>query len=81
MKNGSAEFSFCALRMAMWCPSVSSVVGGIGDGEIVVGPRRSHERLPQPMLLPIDRAHEVMSVGVYLLLTKREAGSTYACCA
>lgn len=40
------------------------LVGGIGDGEVVVGPRRSQERPPQPMLLPIDGAHEVAGVGV-----------------
>lgn len=40
------------------------LVGGIGDGEVVVGPRRSNERPPQPMLLPIDGAHEVLGVGV-----------------
>jgi len=40
------------------------LVGGIGDGEVVVGPRRSNERPPQPMLLPIDGAHEVVGVGV-----------------
>jgi len=40
------------------------LVGGIGEGEIVVGPRRSEERPPQPMLLPIDSAHEVLGVGV-----------------
>lgn len=40
------------------------LVGGIGDGEVVVGPRRSHEMPPQPMLLPIDGAHEVAGVGV-----------------
>jgi predicted DNA-binding protein with PD1-like motif len=40
------------------------LVGGIGDGEVVVGPRRSDERPPQPMLLPIDGAHEVVGVGV-----------------
>jgi len=40
------------------------LVGGIGSGEVVVGPRRSEETLPQPMLLPIDGAHEVMGVGV-----------------
>lgn len=40
------------------------LVGGIGDGEVVVGPRRSEERPPQPMLLPIDGAHEVAGVGV-----------------
>ncbi len=40
------------------------LVGGIGDGEVVVGPRRSCERPPEPMLLPIDGAHEVAGVGV-----------------
>ena len=40
------------------------LVGGIGDGEVVVGPRRSNERPPEPMLLPIDGAHEVVGVGV-----------------
>jgi len=40
------------------------LVGGIGDGEVVVGPRRSNERPPQPMLLPIDGAHEVVGIGV-----------------
>ncbi|MEE9401337.1 MAG: DUF296 domain-containing protein, partial [Dehalococcoidia bacterium] len=29
------------------------LVGGIGGGEVVVGPRRSEERPPEPMLLPI----------------------------
>ena len=40
------------------------LVGGIGAGEVVVGPRRSEERPPEPMLLPIDGAHEVAGVGV-----------------
>lgn len=40
------------------------LVGGIGDGEVVVGPRRSEERPPQPMLLPIKDVHEVVGVGV-----------------
>ena len=40
------------------------LVGGIGDGEVVVGPRRSEERPPQPMLLPIKGVHEVVGVGV-----------------
>ena len=30
----------------------------------MVGPRRSHEMPPEPMLLPIDGAHEVAGVGV-----------------
>ena len=40
------------------------LVGGIGSGEVVVGPRRSDERPPQPMLLPIDGAHEVAGIGI-----------------
>jgi predicted DNA-binding protein with PD1-like motif len=40
------------------------LVGGIGGGEVVVGPRRSEERPPQPMLLPVDGAHEVVGVGI-----------------
>lgn len=40
------------------------LVGGIGAGDVVVGPRRSGEMPPTPMLLPIDGAHEVLGVGV-----------------
>ena len=40
------------------------LVGGIGGGDVVVGPRRSDERPPEPMLLPLDGAHEVAGVGV-----------------
>jgi len=40
------------------------LVGGIGAGDVVVGPRHSEERPPTPMLLPIDGAHEVVGVGV-----------------
>ncbi len=40
------------------------LVGGIGDGKIVVGPQSSDEMPPQPMLLPVDGAHEVLAVGV-----------------
>jgi predicted DNA-binding protein with PD1-like motif len=43
------------------------LVGGIGEGEVVVGPRRSDERPPEPMLLPVDGAHEVAGVGVLAL--------------
>lgn len=47
------------------------LVGGIGSGEVVVGPRRSNELPPEPMLLPLDGAHEVAGVGV---LAPDEAG-------
>lgn len=40
------------------------LIGGIGEGEIVVGPRQSEELLSEPMLLPIDGAHEAVAVGV-----------------
>jgi predicted DNA-binding protein with PD1-like motif len=40
------------------------LIGGIGGGQVVVGPRRSNERAPDPMLLPVDSAHEVVGVGV-----------------
>lgn len=40
------------------------LVGGIGAGDVVVGPRRLEERRPTPMLLPIDGAHEVLGVGI-----------------
>ncbi|MBM3156499.1 MAG: DNA-binding protein [Chloroflexi bacterium] len=40
------------------------LVGGIGEGQVVVGPRYSDKMPPEPMLLPIDSAHEVAGVGV-----------------
>lgn len=40
------------------------LVGGIGKGQIVVGPRDSNKMPPDPMLLPVDGAHEVAGVGV-----------------
>ena len=40
------------------------LIGGIGDGAVVVGPRDSSEMPPQPMLLPIDGAHEVVGIGI-----------------
>lgn len=40
------------------------LVGGIGEGQIVVGPRHSNEMPPEPMLLPVEGAHEVVGVGV-----------------
>jgi len=40
------------------------LVGGIGEGQIVVGPRHSHKMPPEPMLLPVDGVHEVAGVGV-----------------
>jgi predicted DNA-binding protein with PD1-like motif len=39
------------------------LIGGIGDGQVVVGPRRSDEMPPEPMLLPLDGAHETVGAG------------------
>jgi predicted DNA-binding protein with PD1-like motif len=40
------------------------LIGGIGGGQIVVGPRDSAGLPPEPMLIPIDGAHEVIGVGL-----------------
>ncbi len=40
------------------------LIGGIGGGEVVAGPRKSDERPPDPMLLPVDGAHEVVGLGI-----------------
>jgi predicted DNA-binding protein with PD1-like motif len=46
--------------------SVGQVIltGGIGEGQVVVGPRRSNEMPPEPMLVPVDGVHEVVGVGM-----------------
>jgi len=41
-----------------------TLIGGIGEGQIVVGPHDSAAMPPQPMLLPLDGAHEVIGVGL-----------------
>jgi len=43
---------------------VAVLLGGLGGGDVVVGPRDSSAMPPDPMLLPIDGAHEVAAVGV-----------------
>jgi len=40
------------------------LVGGIGSGQVVVGPRITDQMPPDAMLLPIDGAHEVVGVGI-----------------
>lgn len=40
------------------------LVGGIGSGQVVAGPRYSDEMPPEPMLLPVDGAHEVLASGI-----------------
>ena len=43
------------------------LVGGIGSGQVVVGPRITDQMPPDPMLLPIDGAHETVGVGILAL--------------
>jgi predicted DNA-binding protein with PD1-like motif len=40
------------------------LIGGIGGGQVVVGPRQTDVMPPDPMLLPIDGAHEVEGLGI-----------------
>jgi len=40
------------------------LVGGVGAGEVVVGPHESDKMPPAPMMLPVDGAHEVAAVGL-----------------
>ncbi len=40
------------------------LTGGIGGGQVVVGPRYSGQMPPESMLVPIDGAHEVAGVGI-----------------
>ncbi len=40
------------------------LIGGIGGGQVVVGPRKTDEMPPDPVLLPVDGAHEVEGVGI-----------------
>jgi len=47
------------------------MLGAIGAGDVVVGPRHPGERPVEPMLLPVDGTHEVVGVGV---IAPREGG-------
>ncbi|MFC1899496.1 PPC domain-containing DNA-binding protein [Chloroflexota bacterium] len=40
------------------------LIGGIGSGQVVVGPRFSDEIPPEPILVPVDGVHEVAGVGL-----------------
>ena len=39
------------------------LIGGIGSGQVVSGPRDSAQLPPDPMLLPLDGVHEIVGVG------------------
>ncbi len=40
------------------------LIGGIGGGQVVSGPRYSDKMPPDPILLPVDGAHEVVGLGI-----------------
>jgi predicted DNA-binding protein with PD1-like motif len=40
------------------------LIGGIGGGRVVVGPKESDIMPPEPVLLPVEGAHEVEGVGI-----------------
>jgi predicted DNA-binding protein with PD1-like motif len=41
-----------------------TMIGGLGAGDVVVGPRRSDVIPPEPILLPVEGAHEVVGSGI-----------------
>ena len=51
-----------------------TLIGGIGEGQIVVGPRYSDAMPPEPMLLPLDGAHEVVGIGLIVPDAKGKPG-------
>ena len=40
------------------------LIGGIGGGQVVAGPRKTDEMPPDPVLLPVEGAHEIVGVGI-----------------
>ncbi|MHC4250891.1 MAG: PPC domain-containing DNA-binding protein, partial [Planctomycetota bacterium] len=41
-----------------------TLIGGIGSGEVVVGPRDSDSRPIEPVKHPLENPHEVLGVGL-----------------
>jgi len=40
------------------------LIGGIGSGRVVAGPKESERMPPEPVLLPVEGAHEAEGVGI-----------------
>jgi predicted DNA-binding protein with PD1-like motif len=40
------------------------LIGGIGGGQVVAGPRKSDEMPTEPVMIPVEGAHEVEGVGI-----------------
>jgi len=41
-----------------------TLIGGIGSGQVVVGPRDSESRPIEPVMLPLEGPHEVLGTGL-----------------
>jgi predicted DNA-binding protein with PD1-like motif len=41
-----------------------TIVGGVCTGNVVVGPRDTGANKPEPILLPVNEAHEIMATGI-----------------
>lgn len=41
-----------------------TLLGGVDNGDVVVGPRKTLEMPPAKMTLPVDAAHEIVASGV-----------------
>jgi predicted DNA-binding protein with PD1-like motif len=52
-----------AAEKAIRCGHVV-LIGGIGGGNIVSGPKKTEEMPPDPIYLPVDGAHEVVGLGI-----------------
>ena len=44
-----------------------TLIGGMTEGNIVTGPRQTTVMPPDPMITPVDEAHETLGVGVLAL--------------
>jgi predicted DNA-binding protein with PD1-like motif len=40
------------------------LIGGVGSGRVVVGPKESDRMPPEPVMLPVEGAHEVEGAGI-----------------
>ncbi len=47
-----------------------TIIGGIGEGNIVTGPRCSEDMPPDPIITPVEEPHEVVGSGVIALNEK-----------
>jgi len=41
-----------------------TLIGGIEEGEVVAGPRKTEDMPPEPIILPLEGAHDVVGMGV-----------------